>query len=297
MKTKSITLNLEEIWGITNLKSVTEEMNREIANDQPNYEKLFAYAKVIEKLVNPDTDQPNDENPNHFFEIAQLLFEEKKALTQLVLDSIRSVIEKTCFEELKLNYEVLLEYSEMYLYIDLCSHLGALINSEVLKPQKAFEAFQKNIYKKEFKNLSEKIEANSNYYKDESIQEILSFFKEKNLPTYQENDILLRRLLRAKDSDATIELYEINKESEEWENVNKDELILKQEIKEGDIRVLLNKKSEYDDEIEERGAEEDSEYDDEMEEEDGEMSLEEGYELEDMTKEEENAGTLLGDAN
>ena len=90
-------------------------MNREIANDQPNYEKLFAYAKVIEKLVNPYTDQPNDENPDHFFEIAQLLFEEKKALTQLVLDSIRSVIEKTCFEELKLNYEVLLEYSEMYL--------------------------------------------------------------------------------------------------------------------------------------------------------------------------------------
>ncbi len=42
-------------------------------------EKLFAYAKVIEKLVNPYTDQPNDENPDHFFEIAQLLFEEKKS--------------------------------------------------------------------------------------------------------------------------------------------------------------------------------------------------------------------------
>ena len=37
-----------------------------------------------------------------------------------------------------------------------------------------------------------------------------------------ENDILLKGLLRAKDSDATIELYEINKESEEWENVNKE---------------------------------------------------------------------------
>ena len=43
-------------------------------------EKLFAYAKVIEKLVNPYTDQTNEENPDHFFEIAQLLFEEKKRL-------------------------------------------------------------------------------------------------------------------------------------------------------------------------------------------------------------------------
>ena len=36
MKTKSITPNLEEIWGVTNLKSVMEEINRDIANDQPN---------------------------------------------------------------------------------------------------------------------------------------------------------------------------------------------------------------------------------------------------------------------
>ena len=52
MKTKSIIPTLEEIPGITNLKLVTEEINREIASDQPNYEKLFAYGKVIEKLVN-----------------------------------------------------------------------------------------------------------------------------------------------------------------------------------------------------------------------------------------------------
>ena len=76
-----------------------------------------------------------------------------------------------------------------------------------------------------------------------------------------------------------------------------DELILKQEIKEGDIRVLLNKKPESDYDIDERGSEEESGYDDEMEEEDAEMSLEEGCELEDMTTEEENTGTLLGDAN
>jgi len=255
MKTKSIIPTLEEIPSITNLKLVTEEVNREIASDQPNYEKLFAYGKVIEKLVNPDSDQPNNENPNHFFEIAQLLFEEKKALTKSVLDSIRSVIEKTSFEELKLNYELLLEYSEMHLYIDLCSRLGPLINSEVLKPQKGFEVFQKNIYKKEFKNLSEKIEANSNYYKDESVQEVLGFFKKKISSTDQENDILFRGLLRTKDSDSTIELYEINKESEEWKNVNKvDELILKQEIKERDIRALLNKNSEPDYDIDERGV-------------------------------------------
>ena len=72
---------------------------------------------------------------------------------------------------------------------------------------------------------------------------------------------------------------------------------MKQEIKEGDIRALLNKKPESDYDIDERGVEEDSEYDDEMGEEDAEMSLEERYELEDMTREEENAGTLLGDAN
>ena len=36
MKTKSIIPTLEEISGITNLKSVTEEINRDIANDQPN---------------------------------------------------------------------------------------------------------------------------------------------------------------------------------------------------------------------------------------------------------------------
>jgi hypothetical protein len=201
MKTKSIIPTLEEISGITNLKSVTEEINIEIASDQPN-----------------------NENPNHFFEIAQLLFEEKKALAKSVLDSIRSVIEKTSFEELKLNYEVLLEYLEMRLYIDLCSRLVLLINSEVLKPQKSLEVFQKNIYKKEFENLSEKIEANSNYYKDESVQEVLGFFKKKISSTdqeNQENDILFRGLLRTKDSDSTIELYEINKESEEWKNVNK----------------------------------------------------------------------------
>jgi len=75
----------------------------------------------------------------------------KKALTQSVLNSIRSVIEKTCFEELKLNYEVLLEYSEMHLYIDLCSHLGSLISSEVLKTKKAFEVFQKIYIKKNLK--------------------------------------------------------------------------------------------------------------------------------------------------